>query len=417
MENKAILWFRNNLRLKDNRCLDYAARQKISVLPVYVLDERLKQTSLANLPRCGENRKVWIVENLKSLQNELSQKDAELFIKTGNVVETLKEIIAKTKITTIITIYEPGYEEEQDVLRLKQEGFNVIVLNDNFLIQLENLPIKPEQVPAVFTDFRHKIEKYYSEEIFSSDLLPNFITSSTIKTDEIISVNNNLIFEAGERAALNRLNYYFFESRLVASYKETRNGLLGIDFSSHFSPWLALGVISPQTILRYLREFEQEYGANESTYWLWFELLWRDFFRYQMMKYRRLFFLKGGIRNKSVEYKNNELLFKQWINGEIAEPFVNANMLELKLSGFMSNRGRQNVASYLIHDLGIDWRWGAAYFEMQLLDYDVSSNWGNWAYIAGVGNDPRPFRKFNIKKQQEQYDPDGMFTNYWLNSN
>jgi deoxyribodipyrimidine photo-lyase len=118
-----------------------------------------------------------------------------------------------------------------------------------------------------------------------------------------------------------------------------------------------------------------------------------------------------------VEYKNNELLFKQWINGEIAEPFVNANMLELKLSGFMSNRGRQNVASYLIHDLGIDWRWGAAYFEMQLLDYDVSSNWGNWAYIAGVGNDPRPFRKFNIKKQQEQYDPDGMFTNYWLNSN
>ncbi|MFN7013467.1 MAG: FAD-binding domain-containing protein, partial [Bacteroidia bacterium] len=195
------------------------------------------------------------------------------------------------------------------------------------------------------------------------------------------------------------------------------NELLGTDFSSHFSPWLALGVISPQTILTYLREFENQYGANESTYWLWFELLWRDFFRYQMMKHGRLFFLKGGIAKKPITFKNNVLLFKQWINGETTEPFVNANMLELKHTGFMSNRGRQIVASYLIHDLGIDWRWGAAYFEMQLLDYDVSSNWGNWSYIAGVGNDPRSCRKFNIKKQQEQYDPDLKYSNHWLNNN
>lgn len=417
MENKAILWFRNNLRLQDNQCLDFAAKHDISVLPVYILDERLAQASYANLPRCGEKRKEWILANLKSLQNEIRINGGDFFIKNGNVVETLKEIAGKAQIKTIITNYEPGYEEEGDISKLKQSGINLIVLNDNFLIPPEHLPINPEQVPHVFTDFRHKIEKHYSEQFFTSGLLPKFIISLDITSDEIKIENNSFIFEAGESAAIKRLKHYFFESKLVAKYKETRNELLGTDFSSHFSPWLALGVISPQTILKNLREFENQYGANDSTYWLWFELLWRDFFRYQMMKHGRLFFLKGGIRNKQILYKKDELLFKQWMNGETSEPFVNANMIELKHTGFMSNRGRQNVASYLIHDLGIDWRWGAAYFEMQLLDYDVSSNWCNWAYIAGVGNDPRPYRKFNIKKQQEQYDPDGKFTNYWLNNN
>lgn len=417
MAAKAILWFRNNLRLRDNRCLDYAAKHQISVLPLYVLDDRLTQTSFANIPRCGNIRMAWLLENLKSLQCEIRNNGSELYIKRGNVVETLKHIAAITQLNTIITNYEPGYEEEHDVWALNKAGLNLIVLNDNFLIPPEHLPFKLEQIPQVFTDFRHKIEKDYSEEIFFSDLMPKFITSSTIKTEEITNENTLLIYKAGERAALNRMNYYFFESKLVATYKETRNGLLGIDFSSHFSPWLALGVISPQTILRYLREFEHQFGTNKSTYWLWFELLWREFFRYQMMKFGKLFFLKRGIRNKKSEGIKNELLFKQWINGNTPEPFINANMLELKQTGFMSNRGRQNVASYLIHDLNIDWRWGAAYFEMQLLDYDVSSNWGNWAYIAGVGNDPRPFRKFNIKKQQEQYDPECKFTNYWLNNN
>ncbi len=417
MAAKAILWFRNNLRLNDNRCLHYAAVNKIEVLPVYVLDERLTHTSFANLPRCGENRKAWILENLKSLQKEIRALEGDLYIKNRNIVETLKEVASKTQIKTIITNYEPGYEEEDDVRRLQQSGLKLIVLSDNFLIAPEHLPITPEQVPSVFTDFRHKIEKHYSEQLFISDLLPKFITSSGITSDEVKIENTSLIIEAGENAAIKRLKYYFFESKLVEKYKETRNELLGTDFSSHFSPWLALGVISPQTILKYLREYEKHYGANDSTYWFWFELLWRDFFRYQMIKHGRLFFLKEGIRNKSMIFNQNELLFKQWMNGETPEPFVNANMIELKHIGFMSNRGRQNVASYLIHDLGIDWRWGAAYFEMQLLDYDVSSNWGNWAYIAGVGNDPRPFRKFNIKKQQELYDPECKYINYWLNNN
>ena len=107
---------------------------------------------------------------------------------------------------------------------------------------------------------------------------------------------------------------------------------------------------------------------------------------------------------------------EKWIEGRTGEPFVDANMIELKLTGFISNRGRQNVASYLCNDLKIDWRFGAAYFEQQLIDYDVCNNWGNWAYLAGIGNDPRPNRYFDIIKQAQIYDADGNFQKLWLNN-
>lgn len=416
MAAKAILWFRNNLRLNENRCLHYAALNKIEVLPVYIIDERLEEFVFPNIPRCGEKRKDWIHANIVSLQNDLQKSGGELYVQKGNIVATLINLIQQTGINTIITNYEPGFEEEQDIQKLKQlANVNLHVFLDNFLIQHEKIPFTFPQLPLVFTDFRIKIEKLYSEEVFCSNLLPKFIRNNSIANECIYCLNNECLFVAGEKGALQRLHFYFFESKLVSTYKETRNQLLGTDFSSHFSPWLALGVISPQTVLRYLRSYEKEFAANESTYWLWFELLWRDFFRFQMMKFGKLFFLKGGIRNKKIDGIQNELLFKQWINGKTDEPFVNANMIELKQTGFISNRGRQNVASYLIHDLKIDWRQGAQYFESQLLDYDVSSNWANWAYIAGVGNDPRPFRNFNIQKQQKQYDPNNTYTQYWLN--
>ena len=112
--------------------------------------------------------------------------------------------------------------------------------------------------------------------------------------------------------------------------------------------------------------------------------------------------------------KHQQILFDKWINAQTGIDFIDANMLELKLTGFMSNRGRQNIASYLCHYLQLDWRYGAAYFEQQLIDYDVCSNWCNWAYLAGVGNDPRPNRVFNIDKQASDYDANKIFRKLWL---
>ena len=190
--------------------------------------------------------------------------------------------------------------------------------------------------------------------------------------------------------------------------------MLGTDFSSRFSPWLANGNISARTIYYFIKDYEKQYGSNSSTYWLIFELLWRDFFQFQLRKHGSLFFKKNGINGKAITYRNNKHLFWTWVNGETGDDLVDANMKELKITGWMSNRGRQNVASYLIHDLNINWRWGAAWMESQLIDYDPASNWGNWMYIAGVGNDPRPFRKFNTQSQAERYDPLESYRKKWL---
>lgn len=191
---------------------------------------------------------------------------------------------------------------------------------------------------------------------------------------------------------------------------------MGADYSSKFSAWLALGCISPRFIYHELKKYEKQFGANDSTYWLVFELLWRDFFRFMFKKHQSKMFQPAGITTeKEIPKSVSEKLLHNWINGTTNEDFVDANMIELKLTGFMSNRGRQNVASYLCNDLKLDWRFGAAYFEQQLIDYDECSNWGNWAYIAGVGNDTRENRYFNIEKQASMYDKDKTYRNLWLN--
>jgi deoxyribodipyrimidine photo-lyase len=211
------------------------------------------------------------------------------------------------------------------------------------------------------------------------------------------------------------LEHYFFESQSLSRYKETRNELIGADYSSKFSPWLAQGCISARFIYTQVKLYEERYGANDSTYWLIFELIWRDFFRFMMKKHgARLFGFKGFNGQLPPGSSKEQSLLKSWINGKTCDAFVDANMRELKHTGFMSNRGRQNVASYLIDQLKQDWRLGAAYFEEQLIDYDVSSNWGNWAYLAGVGNDPRGKRVFNTEKQANDYDTDGAYRKLWL---
>ena len=190
---------------------------------------------------------------------------------------------------------------------------------------------------------------------------------------------------------------------------------MGADYSSKLSPWLSGGCISAVQVYWEIKRYEEERVANESTYWLFFELLWREFFRFVGRRYGPRLFAKGGIKGEETDpaYSNRDKL-ERWRLGQTEDEFVNANMVELVLTGWMSNRGRQNVASYLIHDLGQDWLEGARFFERNLIDYDPCSNYGNWAYLGGVGNDPRPNRAFNLKKQAEIYDSDGSFRKLWL---
>ena len=223
-------------------------------------------------------------------------------------------------------------------------------------------------------------------------------------------------FKGGETNALQRLQNYFFETKKLGVYKKTRNGLIGADFSSKFSPWLANGSLSAKTIYWEIKRFETDYFKNESTYCLIFELMWRDYFKYISLKHQNDIFKIGGIYQKEYNWNKDEKTIQNWIEGTTNEPFVNANMIELKKTGWMSNRGRQNVASYFSKNLELDWRIGASYFESMLIDYDVHSNYGNWMYASGVGNDPRD-RKFNIKLQAERYDDTGKYQSMWLQNN
>lgn len=167
--------------------------------------------------------------------------------------------------------------------------------------------------------------------------------------------------------------------------------------------------------MHHLKKYEAAHGGNESTYWLWFELLWREYFQHAASVYGAKLFLRNGIvgANLGEVFKTNTI--KKWQKGETPDQFVNANMKELENTGFMSNRGRQNVASFLIHDLKQPWWIGAAWFENQLLDFDAASNYGNWQYIAGVGFNPKGGSRFNTISQAAFYDPNLEYVNKWSN--
>jgi deoxyribodipyrimidine photo-lyase len=199
----------------------------------------------------------------------------------------------------------------------------------------------------------------------------------------------------------------------VDSYKETRNALQGQFHASGLSPWLTSGALSVRAVAHALRDYETTVMRNESTDWFYRELLWREFFHWrEQLEGVRLY--AAGRRSGNRHFCTfDPRAYARWCQGDTDYPLVNALMRELVATGGMSNRGRQIVASCLVNELGLDWRYGAAFFEKHLIDFDLPSNYGNWRYIAGVGCDPRGGRHFDIEKQARQYDPDGVFTAKW----
>ncbi|MEY4842485.1 MAG: deoxyribodipyrimidine photolyase, partial [Planctomycetota bacterium] len=160
------------------------------------------------------------------------------------------------------------------------------------------------------------------------------------------------------------------------------------------------------------RRYEAERIANDSTYWMFFELLWRDYFHFWVRRWQGRAFKASGVLGRTPCGTQDRDTFLRWCQGSTGEPFIDASMRELAATGQLSNRARQNVASWLARSEGIDWRWGAAWFESQLIDFDVGPNWGNWQYVAGVGNDPRN-RIFDVRAQAQRYDEDGAYRARW----
>lgn len=425
----SIIWFKTDLRLEDNETLLKAIAQSEQVIPVYCFDDSHFETTVYGFKKTGSYRAQFLLESLEDLDKNLRKLGSSLLILKGKPEVEIAKIVKQYKVQKVFAKREVAFEEKQTEKLVQTELFKLRCELETFststLYHAEDLPFSIKDIPDMFTNFRKKTEK--ESKIRSVFDKPQQINSPEIPvlqlpTLEELDLEKTKIdkraaiqFKGGETEAIKRLNHYFFESKSLSNYKETRNGMIGADYSSKFSAWLAMGCISPRYIYSEVKKYEKQFGANDSTYWLVFELLWRDFFRFMFKKHQTKFFLYSGIKTEKINEKSlNEKLLSQWINGATKSDFINANMLELKQTGFMSNRGRQNVASYFCNELNMDWRVGATYFEEQLIDYDVCSNWGNWAYLAGVGNDPKGHRYFNIEKQANDYDKNKAFRKLWL---
>lgn len=428
MSKKAIIWFRNDLRLHDNESLIDALNSVDHIYPVYVFDKRtfFGETSFG-FRKTGVHRARFIIESIHNLRKRLVEKGSNLIVRIGKPEEVLYNLAREWKTNWIFCNRERTDEEVkvQDALEknLWSIGQEVRYNRGKMLYYTSDLPFPVTHTPDTFTAFRKEVEKYIPirEPLPVPDALP-FIDPKA-EAGPIPSLQDlgyeetdreDTRFKGGETNGLDQLNYYLWETDLISTYKETRNEMLGWDFSSKFSPFLAHGCLSPKMIYHELKKYESQRKSNKSTYWMFFELLWRDYFRLTGKKHGNDIFKITGTKNVRKAWIEDITLFNLWAEGRTGIPLVDANMREINNTGFMSNRGRQNVASFLINDLGINWLMGAEYFESLLIDYDPCSNYGNWNYLAGVGSDPREIRKFNILFQSKRYDPNGDYVRHWL---
>ena len=435
MNNQNILvWFRNDLRSHDCETL-YRASEALKnigaqVFPVYCFDVRHFGETSFGFAKTGAFRAKFLIESVANLRENLRSLNSNLIIRIGHPEDVLPELAQQLEVGSVYYHAEITTEEKAVETNLcsalKEKNIAYKAFWGSTLLHRDDLPFAIAKLPELFTHFRKQVEAdFIVREVFptpdSLNSLPDQLDVGELPTLESFGLIEPvpcdravLQFKGGETEALKRLDHYFWQSDRLQVYKQTRNGMLKPDDSSKFSPWLALGCLSPRYIYTQVKQYESDRLANDSTYWLIFELLWRDYFRFVATKHGDRLFYRSGLRNMDIPWKQDWKRFELWQKGKTGFPLVDANMRELAATGYMSNRGRQNVASFLTKNLGIDWRMGAEWFESLLIDYDPCSNWGNWNYTAGVGNDARGFRFFNINKQSQDYDPQGEYVKHWL---
>lgn len=447
---KAVLvLFHNDLRIEDNETLVKAAtlaksnqgnlmliyadfladciqsresRQAYHFNEMGAARQQFLSESLADLDRSLQrlgNRLLYLSPSYLS-KSQLSPDKVESALNA--FTQLLCQLIEQQQVTDICVSHTADYNQNKGYAALQSKYPQIIWHRQSTHTLFADLTT--QDLPKSFTQFRKKVEA--SHDLLNAD--DEVAVSPTPKSlppmpDALIAHSKYLFkaqpfdeqalsFQGGETNAMLHLTHYF-DSAAPRTYKTTRNALDDWTHSTKFSPWLANGCLSVKILLNRLRHYEREVIANESTYWIWFELLWREYFYWYAIEHGSKLFLFKGIGHQLPATHFDDQRLQQWQNGSTPYPIVNAYMNQLKQTGYMSNRGRQIVASCFIHELGLDWRYGATYFEQHLIDYDVASNWGNWQYLAGVGADPRGCRQFNLSKQTQQYDSNSGFIDKW----
>lgn len=418
---RTLYWLTNDLRLDDNPALRRAANSD-SLVIVYYADPRWFRANRYQLSSMGNHRWQFIRAALDELATSLESLNQKLQVRFAYPEQDLPELLKACQIDRLVTARQFGWDEIRTLQAVSDAAPAVAVdtVDTTTLFASAQLPFAVGDMPATYSRFRRKAEKLpVDTPLARPEWLPpppaEFADSGPgIEVfgplpDAGISQNE---FQGGEHAAQTHVDSYF-ESALPHSYKEVRNALDGWDHSTKMSPWLNSGCLSPRRLQATLANFEAQYGRNDSSYWIYVELLWREYFQW-LARDRgvRLFTLQGTAKRRPLTCFFPDR-YQMWCAGSTPYPLVNACMHQLQQTGYLSNRGRQIVASCFVNELNLDWRYGAAWFEHQLLDYNVGSNWGNWQYIAGVGADPRGGRHFNLARQTEQFDADGSYRARW----
>ncbi|MDF3078313.1 MAG: family cryptochrome [Sphingobacteriaceae bacterium] len=430
MPGKTILvWFRNDLRIHDNEILLEAVKKADHILPVYCFDPRYFTESPYRTLKTGAFRAKFLIESVAGLRASLENLGGGLLVACAKPEEVLPEIARRYQVSEVYHHREVAVEETDISAKVEAALWKLQINLKHFightLYHKEDLPFPIKDIPDVFSTFRKKIER-------DSAVRPSFATPVSISTPQLEPTelptlsdlgleepkpdpHSVLNFKGGEAEGLKRMHEYFWQKDMLKSYKANRGVLLGSDSSSKLSPWISLGCLSTREVYWEIKKYEKEWGASDSTHSLILELLWRDYFRFMFKKHGYKYFSPtGSISEKPELSATQAYLFEKWKNGATGIPFIDANMRELKATGFMSNKGRQVVASFLIHNLQVDGAWGAAWFEENLLDHSPASNRGNWAYAAGVANDPREKRQFDVLKQAPELDPKGDYVRTWI---
>ena len=345
--SKGIVWLRNDLRVTDYPALDRALKECNEVLFVYVFDHRVWRTQGEN-PRMGRFRARFLLQALEELKSKIEDLGGQIEFLFGRASEEIPKLAAEYGASNCFAQREDAWEEINEERKLG-EKCELILTEGKGLFENEDLPFELKDLPGVFSSFRRKVEK--NLKIRPLIPVPEKISSSWTPKNQLptlryfgleefeIDIRAVLDFRGGEDAGISWMKEWIWERDCLKIYKETRNGMVGSDYSSKLSSWLASGCLSAVQVYWEIKKYEEERVANESTYWLFFELLWREFFR--LLAERTETFWRSGIKEAGdIRAKGDPKLCSV---GKTANAFVNANMIELARTGWMSNRGRQNV--------------------------------------------------------------------------
>lgn len=397
----AICWFRRDLRLEDNTALYYALCSGFAVLPLFIFDTNI----LDKLEDKRDRRVVFIHREVSRLQNELRALGSDILIKHGKPFEIWKQILAEYKVSAVFVNHDYesyGQTRDKQIAGLLQSHGVVFRTFKDIVVFEKNEIVKDNGSPyTVFTPYskrwKEKLKPFYYKEYPTSKYFSNFLKAQCSNVPALQQI--------GFCQTEGQFPENVLKDSLIKEYHRNRN-LPAVNGTSKLSVHLRFGTLSIRKLLGYALA-RNDIFVNE--------LIWRDFYHQILFHFPHV--ENGAFKSEydAIEWKNNEEHFEKWCKGETGIPLVDAGMRELNTTGYMHNRVRMVVASFLTKNLLIDWRWGEAYFAAKLLDFDLAANNGGWQWAAGCGTDAAPyFRIFNPITQAQRFDPENVYIRKWV---